>query len=165
MHDKARLERFLLGIAQHCQLKDLVVVFSSLDNVGTLLDAITHLCHLESLAISFTSDWRSSQMESFFDHLVQRCPRLCSLDMRCENIPSADAMSTLKQLGHLQQFGFHVNWTHGNDDFWHALEDFSQLKEIRIYYAKTVDNPRIQHLKKQRPDIKFTISRFFLHPF
>lgn len=90
-------------------------------------------------------------MEGFFGRLVQACPHLASLGLKCKNPPSIDALDTLKRLKHLYHFGFQIDWTDGNDAFWHAFENFSQIKSIRIYPEYPDNNPRIQHLIKQRP--------------
>ncbi|CDS06440.1 hypothetical protein LRAMOSA08968 [Lichtheimia ramosa] len=165
IQNKAAIERFLLRLAQHSQLKELGILFNTLDNIQSLLDAICHLGQLQSLMISFSYKWPSSGIESFFESLVQKCPRLSSLAMECQSLPSTYAMNTLKQHKHLQRLGFPIHWLHGNDEFWHSLQEFSQLKEIRIYHADSDNHPHIQHLKKRMPDIKITISRCFLLPF
>ncbi|CDS06456.1 hypothetical protein LRAMOSA08984 [Lichtheimia ramosa] len=164
IQNKAAIERYLLRLAQQSQLKELVILFNSMDNVQTLLDAICHLHQLQSLMISFSYKWPSSGIEPFFENLVQKCPHLFSLGMQCQSLPSTYTMNTLKQLEHLQHLAFPIYWIHDNAEFWLALEEFSQLKEIRIYHADSVDHPRIQHLKKRRPDITITVSGYFLLP-
>ncbi|CDS06441.1 hypothetical protein LRAMOSA08969 [Lichtheimia ramosa] len=116
------IERYLLRLAEHAQLKELNIEFHSLDTAGTIFDAICRLGQLRSLLIDSWGSWDSSHMEGFFGRLVQGCPHIASLGLKCKNPPSIDAMNTLKRLKHLQHFGFRVDWTNGNDAFWHAFE-------------------------------------------
>ncbi|CDS06455.1 hypothetical protein LRAMOSA08983 [Lichtheimia ramosa] len=162
------IERYLIGLAEHAQLKELNIQLHSPDTAGTVLDAICRLAQLQSLVIHVWTSWDSSHMEAFFGRLVQDCPHLASLGLKCKDPPSIDALDILKRLKYLQHFGIYIDWTNGNEAFWHAFENLSQIKSIRIYPEYPDNNPRIQHLIKQRPDISIittTIKDPFEWPF
>ncbi|CDS10646.1 hypothetical protein LRAMOSA11132 [Lichtheimia ramosa] len=162
LRNNAPLERYLIRVARYSELQQLTIDLSTSDNLSTLFDAIGDLHQLQSLVISFKRDWPSFHMERFFNRLVQGCPCLTSLEMNCNNAPTMYVLNTLKQFEHLQHLGFPIDWTNGNYSFWHWLRTFSQLKSLRIYPTSSDSNPRIQHLKKQRPDMTITTDGYII---
>lgn len=123
IHNKAALVRYLTHLGQQSQLKVLVIDFSSLDNVGSVLDAVCSLHQLQHLRISFTSNLESSQMETFFDNRMQGCPGLSYLDIHCQNVPSPHTLNALKQLEHLEHFRFPSDWMNSDERFRHEMEN------------------------------------------
>ncbi|KAJ8658064.1 hypothetical protein O0I10_006336 [Lichtheimia ornata] len=153
-HDDSPILCYLNTIALQCQLKELVLQFNSHANVARILDAVYRHNHLECLKISFTDEWKSYPMDSFLDGLIKACPRVSHLELKCTNAPSTYAISTLKRLPQLNKVSFSVNGPVIKDSFWDAIQTFSQLKCITIFKSPVAQHERIDHLKKQRPDME-----------
>ncbi|CDS06432.1 hypothetical protein LRAMOSA08960 [Lichtheimia ramosa] len=158
--DKAPVEMYLHHIVQHYQLKDMSIYFHSSDSIGTVLDAICHLGQLRSLVIYVWKKWNCNQMEEFFNKLVIGCSHLRVLRINCNNAPSTRSISTLKQLGNLEQLAFSINGIDNNCRFWSEVKTFPQLKHIWVYFAEGDSNTWISYLKRQRPDIKISKDSF-----
>lgn len=146
-------------LGQQSQLKDLVVYFSSSDNIGTILDAISHLHRLRCLSIYVYKHWNVNQMEELFGKLVIGCPQLYLLQINCDNAPSIQCINSLKRLRHLNRLGFLVDGSN-HYHFWREIETFSHLKRIWIYHAETANSSWIKYLNKQRPDMKIIKSEY-----
>lgn len=129
IHNKAALVRYL---SHQPQLKVLVIDFSSLDNVGSVLDTICSLHQLQHLRISFTSNWGPSQMDTFFDNLIQGCPGLSYLDIHCQNVPSTHTLNALKQLEHLEHFRFSSDWMNSDERSRHEMENVFICSSILV---------------------------------
>ncbi|KAJ8658011.1 hypothetical protein O0I10_006282 [Lichtheimia ornata] len=157
--DTPPLERYLHQLAQHAQLQDLDVTLYSLERIDHILDAMLHLGSLVRLMMFVTSDWGSTSMHRFLAGLSKGCPKLSSLGISCHNAPSACSMNALKQLLHLERFGFSIEGMDSDDAFWHAIETFPQLKSIYIFPSNETNIRRLRYLKEKRPDLKITISR------
>lgn len=160
--DKAPLVTYLHRLGQQSQLNDLVVSFSSSDNVGTMLDAICDLGQLGSLVIHVSEHWDVNQMQEFFGKLVIGCPQLRVLCINCHNAPSIQSIHTLKQLRHLTKLAFSVDGINNDYSFWDAILALLHLKLIWIYFAETASNAWIKYPSIQRPDIQVIKDRFFV---
>lgn len=158
-HDNyARYARYLRRYANHSQLKELLIVFDTSEDIDNVLEAILHLGQLQRLSIRIKGDWESTQMQGFLDGLCEACPNLSSLGINCNNAPSTHTMNALKRLEHLEEFGFSIEGMDDNDGFWHAIETFSQLKCIDIHPSKASNMHRRRYLHEQRPDLRITIN-------
>lgn len=154
---------YLNRAAQHPTLTRLAVYFSSEDPVQEILDAICRLNQLEHLAIIYTADWDADVMEGFFDQLLKGCPRLTRLELKAEDPPTTHSMNALKQLQHLKELTFSVDWPDSDPRFWDTVQALTQVKRLRIYPAISVDMPRIRKLRQQRPDMEIIIDHVFKH--
>ncbi|KAJ8652799.1 hypothetical protein O0I10_011538 [Lichtheimia ornata] len=162
--DETAIVHYLDRIARQHQLTELAILFDNeQQNIDDMLDAIYHHQHLERLKIGFTEDLGSYEMELFLDGLVEACPRLSSLELKCARAPSITAINTLKQLEHLTQFGFPIHGTDDVDRFWNTIRTFTQLKYITIYPACEVKDQHVKYLKHHRPDIKINIEMFTIY--
>ncbi|KAJ8658040.1 hypothetical protein O0I10_006311 [Lichtheimia ornata] len=157
----APLERYLHGLAQHSQFKELVIRFYKLKNIDNILNAIHRLDHLQRLMVSFSTKCDYYQMQKFIDGLVKGCPRLACLEIQCINAPSTYSLNALKQLEHLERFAFSIKGMGDNDGFWNMIQGMSQLKCIRIYPASAAKMDAVRRLQEQRLDMKIVLDRWF----
>lgn len=126
-----------------------------------MLNAIHHLRQLQRLIFTFDDEWDPTQMQRFLEGLGNGCPRLMYLEIGCTNAPSSKAMDDLKRLEHLEELLFSIVDTAGDDGFWHAIENLSQLKSIRVYCGDVINMDDLRHLKQQRPDLKIIADTTF----
>lgn len=160
-HYQAHLERYLHGISQQSQLKELIIDFWTMKDIGNIPKAIHHLDQLERLTVIFATKWDYRQMERFIGGIVNGCQKLACLEISCFNPPSTYCLEALKQLDHLEQFAFSINGMGRNDSFWRTIESISQLKRIRIHPASAARMDDIRCLQKQRPDLNIIVDRSF----
>ncbi|KAJ8658028.1 hypothetical protein O0I10_006299 [Lichtheimia ornata] len=162
--EKAAVSAYLHRLANHSQLKELVIHFHDALIISNVLEAIQHLGRIESLNLIFTRTWRSCVwdsyvMDSFVDGLAKGCPRLSNLEINCKNAPSTYTVNALKQLEDLKQLVFSVEEMDPDDNIWHAFETFKQLKCIRIYSVKGANMDAIRYLQGQWPNLKIIINK------
>ncbi|KAJ8657988.1 hypothetical protein O0I10_006259 [Lichtheimia ornata] len=162
--ETSAVSAYLHRLANHSQLKEVVVHFHDALIISNVLDAIQHLGRIQNLTLIFTRMWgpcvwESYEMDRFVDGLAKGCPRLSSLEINCKNAPSTYTVNALKRLEHLEQLVISIEEMGGDDGFWHALETFKQLKCIRIYSAKAANMDAIRHLQGQRPDLKIIFDK------
>lgn len=157
--DWSPILRYLNRIALRSQLKELVIRFSTGDEVASILDAIYRHGQLESLKIIFTKAWESGQMERFLDGLVKVCPRLLSLELGRKNAPSTHSLNILKRFACLNKLAISIYRTADIDSFWDAIRMFPQPMCIMMCSSSDAEEPRIKYLRLKRPDIKINASR------
>lgn len=155
---EASILRYLHRIAIQHQLRQLVIRFYNTDNEA-ILDAIFRHSHLEDLSVGVKKEWNYYRMQSFIHGLARSCPLLSSLELKCTNAPTTSSMNILKGLPNLNKLTFSINGTADIDSFWDAIESFPQLKCITINPSSIAQDARINHLKRQRPDIKVIIDK------
>ncbi|CDH61272.1 predicted protein [Lichtheimia corymbifera JMRC:FSU:9682] len=161
--DKSSIIRFLNRISQRLGLKELNIVFNSLDTIDNMLDPIYLHHHLECLKIRFTGEWDSNRMDTFLHGLVEACPRLVSLELIAKMAPTPSSVITLKRLEHLKEFTFSpAREIQDENSFWHAIRTFDQLKSIKLHPTDIDNNPSIVHLKHQRPDISIIRDMYLI---
>lgn len=159
---KALIEQYLLRFISHPHLKELVIDFTTMNNIDNVLNAVLHLHQLHHLMVRFKRHWDSNHMQRFLDGLVKGCPHLSSFEIHCVNAPSTDSINALKRLEHLEKLAFSVDSRDGDDNFWYAIQTFSQLKWIETYYAKAVNMRDIRRLSRKRPGLKITSAKTFI---
>ncbi|KAJ8657665.1 hypothetical protein O0I10_006731 [Lichtheimia ornata] len=159
---KALIERYLLRFIHHPYLKELVIDFTTANDVDNMLSAIHQLSQLRHLMVRFHHVWDPCQMERFIGGLLKGCRHLTCFEINCINPPSTESINALKQLTHLEKLAFSVFNTEGESDFWYAVQTFSQLKCIEIYREKPGNKDDIRHLQGQRPDLRITGSNGYV---
>ncbi|CDH57661.1 predicted protein [Lichtheimia corymbifera JMRC:FSU:9682] len=106
-------------------------------------------------------DWDSTLMQGFLTGIAKGCPNISFLEVSCGNAPSTCSMNALKQLAHLERFGFSIAGMDGDDAFWHTIETFSQLKCIHIFSSHSTNMHRLRCFREKRPDLEVIISKSF----
>ncbi|KAJ8658013.1 hypothetical protein O0I10_006284 [Lichtheimia ornata] len=153
-------ERYLHQLAQHSHLKELDVTFNSVARIDNVVEAMFHLGTLERLMMFVTSEWECTSTQRFLVGLAKGCPNLSCFGISCNTAPSACSINALKQLAHLERFGFSIEGMDGDDAFWNAIETFPQLKNIYVFPANETNMYRLRYLKGKRLDLKITITRW-----
>ncbi|KAI7875495.1 hypothetical protein K492DRAFT_199140 [Lichtheimia hyalospora FSU 10163] len=157
-YDATIIGDYLNQIAQQqdIRLNELVLNIDRMENLDNMFDAIGSLHHLRRLMIGY-SDWNVHRLESFLETLVNGCPELDCVKISCKNAPSANAIHTLKRLGHLKELAFSVAHVADGSTFWDSILTLSQLDCIEIYPASAVNKFDIRYLNQYRPDIKVIV--------
>lgn len=160
VHEKD-IERYLQLVSQQCVLHELAIHFADSEMSSAALAGICSLNTLQRLMIGFRCEWDQFQMEWFLDALVDKCPYISCLEIKCTNAPSTYCIDALKELGYLRQFAFSIRGTEGYVSFWLAIQTFQQLKHIRIYPAIENTPVEIERLRQQRRDMTIISDRKF----
>ncbi|CDH54851.1 predicted protein [Lichtheimia corymbifera JMRC:FSU:9682] len=92
---------------------------------------------------------------------VSRRRLVTRLELKAEDPPTTHSMNVLKQLQHLKEFNFSIDWPDSDPRFWDTVQALTQVKRLRIYPAISVDKPRIRQLRQQRPDMEVIIDHVF----
>lgn len=151
-----RIARYLERLAQHPHFKELDLRLPDVGDFANVLDAICRLHQLERLLIK-RHNIGAEKMTRFLDQLVHGCPHLKYLHMECNTALSADSITILKRLSHLQHLQVSLKDIKDHASFWDAIRTFTQLKCIQIYPPKCVDKSAIRQLRIQRPDMRIII--------
>lgn len=160
VHEKD-IERYLQLVSQQCVLHELTIHFADSEMCSAALAGICGLNTLQRLMIGFRWEWDQFQMEWFLDALVDKCPYISCLEIKCRNAPSTYCIDALKELRYLRQFAFSISGTEGYGSFWLAIRTFQQLKHIRIYPAIDDTPVEVERLRQQRRDMEIIFHRKF----
>lgn len=165
LEDKKPLANYLHRFAQHPHLTELAIFSYHVDEIDTVLDAITCLGGLQRLMINFPSEMDNSQIQRFFKAIANGCPRLSCLEMKCHHTQTAFVMDALHSLQHLPYLAISVQGKWGSTkvepSFWEAIKMLSQLKSIRVKRKMVANMDDVRRLKEQRPDLDIIVDQYF----